>query len=425
MKHYIIGAGIAALTATGANAGGLERASNDYGILFPEGSQLSFGISFAKPTVSGDYPAALGGGSTGDMANDYTTLSMSYKRELGENLTLGLFHNDSYGADSQYTQGAYTGLEAQWESRQTALVLKYDIGERFSVYGGARYVKSDARIAIPELLVRSSVGNYATELGTEAATLGAQAAAAAAAGDLATAAALGAEATALGTEAARLGAAASPVSNPLGDPGMNYSADGTTGEWGYVLGAAYEIPDIALRVALTYESAIDHEFGTSENLTTLGIPGNTTTQITMPQSVSLDFQTGVAPGTLVFGKIKWVEWSKWEVRTPGYESVTGGRVTGLDNDVITYTLGVGRQFNEKFSGFAQMTYEAANGGVASRLAPTDGLFAIGLGGQYTDGDTTIRGGITYASVGDAVDGSGVNFEGNSVVGLGMQMTFKF
>ena len=425
MRNIMIGAGIAALAATGVQAGGIERASNDYGILFSEGRQLNFGISFVKPKVSGDYPAALGGGSTGDMANDYTTLSASYKMDFGNNLSFGLFLNNAYGADAEYSQGVYTGLEAEWESEQTALILKYNIGERFSVYGGARYVRSDARIAIPELLVRGSVGGYATDLGTEAATLAAQAAAAAGAGDLATAAALGAEATALGAEATRLGAAANPLSNPLGDPGMAYAANGSSGDWGYVVGAAYEIPDIALRVALTYESAINHEFGTSESLATLGIPGSSTTSITMPQSVSLDFQTGVAPGTLVFGKIKWTEWSKWEVRTPGYESVTGGRVTGLDNDVITYNIGVGRQFSDNFSGFAQLTYEAANGGVASRLAPTDGMFGIGIGGQYTEDNMKIRGGIQYVRVGDATDGSGVQFEGNSVLGLGMQVSFSF
>ena len=65
MKKTLMGAGLAALAATGVSAAGIERSSNDYGVLFAEGSQLSFGLSFVKPRVSGDYPAALGGGSTG------------------------------------------------------------------------------------------------------------------------------------------------------------------------------------------------------------------------------------------------------------------------------------------------------------------------------------------------------------------------
>jgi long-subunit fatty acid transport protein len=411
MKNTLIGAGIAALAATSVSAGGIERASNDYGVLFGEGTQLSFGVSFVNPNVSGDYPAALGGGSTGNMSESYVTVSAAYKMDLGENLSFGLFRNNGYGADASYTQGIYTGLRARWESDQTALVLKYQIGDRISVYGGARYVKSTAEIAIPELLVRGSVGDYATELGT-------QAAAAAGAGDLASAGALGAEAT-------RLGTAANPLSNPLGNPGMNYTASGSSGDWGYVVGAAYEIPDIALRVALTYESSIEHAFSTTESLATLGIPASGTTKVTLPQSVSLDFQTGVAPGTLVFGKIKWAEWSKWEVRTPGYESVTGGEVTGLDNDTITYNLGVGRQFNENMSGFAQVSYEKSNGGVASRLAPTDGSFSFGVGGQYSKDNMKVRGGVQYVKLGDATDGSGVQFTGNSAIGFGMQVSFSF
>ena len=363
MKNTLIGAGIAALAATSVSAGGIERASNDYGFLFGEGTQLSFGVSFVNPNVSGDYPAALGGGGTGNMSERYVTVSAAYKMDLGENLSFGLFRNNGYGADASYTQGVYTGLRARWESDQTALVLKYQIGDRISVYGGARYVKSTAEIAIPELL--------------------------------------------------------------LGGPVGDYTANGSSGDWGYVVGAAYEIPDIALRVALTYESSIEHAFSTTESFATLGIPASGTTKVTLPQSISLDFQTGVAPGTLVFGKIKWAEWSKWEIRTPGYESVTGGEVTGLDNDTITYNLGVGRQFNENMSGFAQVSYEKSNGGVASRLAPTDGSFSFGVGGQYSKDNMKVRGGVQYVKLGDATDGSGVQFTGNSAIGFGMQVSFSF
>ena len=43
-----------------------------------------------------------------------------------------------------------------------------------------------------------------------------------------------------------------------------YSADYSTGSGtGFVLGGAYERPDIALRVALTYSSEIDLELGSN------------------------------------------------------------------------------------------------------------------------------------------------------------------
>jgi long-subunit fatty acid transport protein len=415
MKKTLMGAGLAALAATGVSAAGIERSSNDYGVLFAEGSQLSFGLSFVKPRVSGDYPAALGGGSTGNMANSYTTLSAAYKMDLGEKLSLGLYLNDGYGADASYTQGFYTGLQARWDSNQTAIIGRYAITDRVSVYGGARAVNSSATIAIPDQMIRAS---------TQAAILEQTGQTTVAAADTALANFITLTGDPTGELAQTRALLGATVAAPVGS--FQYDADGAgTTDYGYVAGVAYEIPDIALRVALTYESAIEHEFDTTESLPVFGIPGSSQTKVTMPQSVTLDFQTGVAAGTLVFGKIKWTEWSEWEVRTPGYESVTGGNVTGLDNDTISYNLGIGRQFNDRLSGFAQMSYEKANGGIASRLAPTDGSFGLGIGGQYTLDDMKLRAGVQYVKLGDATDGSGVEFSGNSALGFGFQVSFSF
>ena len=38
-----------------------------------------------------------------------------------------------------------------------------------------------------------------------------------------------------------------------------------------------------------------------------------TTDVDTPQSVQLDFQTGVAPKTLVFGYVRWVDWSEFSI----------------------------------------------------------------------------------------------------------------
>ena len=61
-------------------------------------------------------------------------------------------------------------------------------------------------------------------------------------------------------------------------------------DWGvgWVAGASWEKPEIGLRVALTYGSEIRHELESNENFF-----GDSTTDITMPQSVNLDFQTGI------------------------------------------------------------------------------------------------------------------------------------
>ena len=441
MKKMMTSAFALAVAAGTANAGGIERSNNDYGFLFTTNDQLQLSFSHVMPELSGKYTPELtaaggGEGDTGNMLTDYNNYSLAYKNDFTEKLTFGMFVNNPYGAGAEYTQGIYAGLTADWDSDQIALVGKYRVTDRVSVFAGARYVESQADITIPDLLVRSSVGRnaqglgaQAQALGAEAQALGAQAQAAGAAGDLATAQELGARAEALGAQAQALGGQAQTLGAAAQDFGtsMEFNASGNrVGDWGAILGVAYEIPDIALRVALSWQSEIEHNFGTSESIPGLGIDvSGGETEVTMPQVVALDFQSGIAPGTLLYGQVKWTEWSKWEVRTPQYDTATGGAVTGFDNDRTTWKLGVGRAFSDDLSGFAQVTYEAQNGDTVSRLAPRDGFVSLGIGGQYKMDNMTLRGGIEYAWIGDAEDASGVKYEDNTALGIGVSLTVDF
>src|SRR5690606_1727819 len=70
-------------------------------------------------------------------------------------------------------------------------------------------------------------------------------------------------------------------------PFMGYTLNTSTEtDLGYLVGAAYEKPEIALRVALTYQSAIKHDFDAHE-VSPLGTSDSSfTTEV--PQSVTLD-----------------------------------------------------------------------------------------------------------------------------------------
>ncbi len=364
MKHLVAAAGIAAAMAGGtAQAGGIDRGRLAYGVMYEPGNYLEFGFSHVAPKVSGTYADPMFGTTTGDMAGDYTTLSLSYKHQFGDKLSLALFLNMPYGADAAYSQGLYSGLNATWDSNQIAGVLRYKVTDAVSVYGGLRYVHSKANIAIPPALL----GGFA------------------------------------------------------------YTASGSTSDVGYIVGAAFEKPEIALRVALTYESKIEHDFPTTEAGGPLGAGFAGTTTIEMPQTLALDFQSGVAQDTLVFGSIRWAEWSKWKVRPPGYGGLTGQDITGFDNDVITWQLGVGRRLNDNWSVFARVGYEKSNGGTSSRLSPTDGMKSIGVGGTYTRDNMKVTAGLEYVKLGDAVTGAPTNtqFSGNEAVGFGLSVGYRF
>lgn len=180
-----------------------------------------------------------------------------------------------------------------------------------------------------------------------------------------------------------------------------------------------------LRVGLTCESEITHQFTTNESFANIGAGPESTTEIVMPQSVELDFQSGIAKDTLLFGSVRWTEWSKWHVSPALYSGTLGEEVTGFDSDVISYQLGVGRRINDNLSVFARVGYEAANGDVASRLSPTDGKQSIGIGGSWTQDNVKVTGGVEYVKLGDAVDASGTVFSGNDAIGLGLSVEFTF
>ena len=334
-----------------------------------------------KPEVTGTYTGAAAalGTQTGNMAGSYTNLSFAYKADINDSLSYAVFINTPYGADASYSQGLYTGLTATWESQQIAAILKYKIDENFSVYGGLRYLESEAQIALPDQLIRAG-----------------------------------------------LALAGNPLAGaPAGT--LAYSATGAKdGQVGVILGAAYELPDIALRVGLTYESGVSHSFATRETFAVAGaVNAAGVTNVEIPDAVTLDFQTGIAADTLMFGSVRYAEWTVWEVRPPVYNAAFNDNITDFDNNVVTWQLGVGRRLNDNLSVFARATYEKANGGEASRLAPTDGSTGFGVGATWRQDGMKVTGGLEYVELGDAVDGSGTRFQGNSAVGFGLTVGYTF
>lgn len=205
-------------------------------------------------------------------------------------------------------------------------------------------------------------------------------------------------------------------------PAVGYTASGAN-QWGYgyVVGGAYEKPEIALRVALTYNSAIDYSFDTTENGS-----ASLDTDVTSPQSISLDFQTGIAADTLLFGSVNWVNWSKFDISPFGYVNAAtnpaGDPLVSYDEDTITFTGGIGRKFSEQWSGGATITYEASGDGTVSNLGPTDGRTALGLGATYSTGQMEISGGVQYIMLGDAQTeiGAGLSdFTDNTALAFGL------
>ena len=171
---------------------------------------------------------------------------------------------------------------------------------------------------------------------------------------------------------------------------------------------------------------MEHSLDTTE--TVGAATASSVTDITTPDSLHLEFQTGVAADTLLFGGVRWVDWSEFTIDPQEYSNnVPLGSpplVFYLD-DRITYTLGVGRRLSEMWSVAASVSYEEHTGSVTGNLGPTDGLLSVTLGGSYTKDNMRITGGISYVDIGDATTYVGAQFNGNSAVGVGLKVGYTF
>ena len=369
-----------AVLAAPAFSGALDRTGQPIDPLFEPGGyvELSFGRGYPDvsgrqvadiPTIRGVVPA---GSESGDIAESFWTVGFAIKRDFTDSLSGAVIYDQPFGADVDYPTGQYflSGANATVDSEAVTALLRYRLDNGLSVHGGLRFQRVEGSVTIP----------FVTALAGPTAGL--------------------------------------PYTN---------SSDADEGV-GYVAGVAYERPEIALRVALTYSSEVAHELPTTEGGP---IPAESTTEIELPQSVRLDFQTGIAPGTLVFGSIRWADWSDFEIRPQSYSNplVTGAPLLFYPNDITTYTLGLGRQFTERFSGGVSVSYEDQSDDFVTNLGPTSGIAAIGLAGTYAFERVEVTGAVRYGFIGDARTALGgaqvTEFEDNDVLGLGLQIAYRF
>ncbi|MDT0684006.1 outer membrane protein transport protein [Roseicyclus sp. F158] len=426
MTRYLATASIIALASTAAHAGGLDRTGQPIGLLFSEGNYAELSFSRTNPDLNGEglgtdatglapaspatggFPllqnAIDGGTEYDDVGESFNTVGAGIKWQFNSTISGALLFDEAFGADIAYSGDNSTtelgGTRAKADSSSLTALLRYAFDDNWSAHGGIRVQRASGDISLR-------------------------------------------------------GTSYGPVN------GYNVELEDDTSV-GYVIGGAYEIPAIALRVALTYSTEIEHDFDTTESYNTapltgvgttlVGAPGtppgagagvaagaaaalsgSSTTEVKTPQSVNIDFQSGVAEDTLVFGSIRWAEWSEFQINPENFEDLTGGGLVDLD-DTWTYTIGVGRRFTEQFAAQASFTYEPETGDdeLVSPLAPTRGQKAIAIGGSYDlDGGVTLAGGVRYAWLGDATAETGTpdvaraEFRDSTALSVGMRIGFAF
>lgn len=232
-------------------------------------------------------------------------------------------------------------------------------------------------------------------------------------------------------------------------PGLS-TIDVTSDDVGFRLGAAYEIPEIALKAQVLYRSETEHAVeGRFDNVPFAGIFGSRAQALgqqaaaafmagdialgqelqaqaqqqqafaitsflgnirsarafgnaTLPRQLELNVQSGVAPGTLVFGSVKWTDWSVVQEidLLDGISNAPFTEFTGNFRDGYTVTLGVGRAFTEELAGSLSVTYDR---GVGTGFDTFSDTYTVASGFAYDVNEiATLRAGgaVIYFTEGD-------------------------
>lgn len=470
-------------------AAALDRSGQSVAAFLQPGNYAEIGISSLQPTVDGKDTS---GNPVNDMADTYNFWNAALKVQPTDYFSFGLLYDEPFGAAATYkgnnnfvaqpgqafatstfgpnaplnsTLGISGSTHVDVDTRNITSLFGFKPMTNFTLYGGLVYQEVEGKVN----LRGASYG-------------------------------------------------------PLSGYDINIDEDSA---FGWIAGAAYEVPEIALKASITYRSDIEHEgssretlplgnaargivSGINQSLTDAGVnpsqlgatltaitnglnsvnaglaqvntalqanPGNTTllgqqaqltaqqaqltaqqtrlataqgaltslaapsalpatadtrTKVTTPQSVNLDFQTGIMANTVAFANVRWVEWSEFSVQPPLFATATSGlNLVDYTDDQWSANVGVGRKVNDQWAGNVSVGWDSGAGNPVTTLGPTEGYWNVGLGVRYSPTPKVeLSGGVKYFWLGDAdakiSSGTIVgDFEGNHALAYGLKLGYRF
>lgn len=347
-----------------------EFAPLDTFLIYSQENKISLTASKYSYDMNGEQSDLVGGGKTGEMLGDTEMLQLAMHHQLNDQWSLNLQYYKPYYLKSHYDKGIYEGAGASLNTNALASTVKYQFNENWSAFGGLQIARTKADIQLNSTMT-------------------------------------------------------------TGDPtatGMDLNIDiSEETDSGYVAGFSYEIPAIALRTSLTYQSEIQHNATVTESGPLVSaISGGasdssqSTSVIALPSGVTLDFITGINDTTLITLAVQWREWTQHSLNTD-----VAGNVAQFANNGITYRLGFINQTTEQVFTFAQVFYEEAVGGGTNPLAAVDGYRALAAGAAYDFGNTTLGFAIEYGKSDDVEDDAGTRFHNNSVLGINLVAEYAY
>ena len=433
-KLLILSASVASMSASMAAAGGWQASSLDTAFMYNTGTFAE--ISFGKVTPSIKAKTAMDfnrnlSDSGRSVIGDENRTSMSFKTDVG-NLSFGV-STYKYGS-IQMQGGASDAPTGTWIPDANATIDKIAALGKWKATDSIDVLFGITNNTLQDSTVNTIMGQYNISSASAARpVLGV---------------AYSIPDIALRVEAQYMPNAKMTATTSFAEASYGFPATGSIPaiSYGDYVAAATDNPTVAPLI-VQYTGAL--AAAASGNLTPLGTilanpvavgtlqavsaaassVSDVDATVGLPETLRLNFQTGIAADTLLFGSIEHVKWSGAQISVP-----TGSLATSIEtefSDTTSYSLGVGRKLNEQWSISATYSKEPGNDSTSGSLfTVSNGTEGVTLGARYTQGNMVVSGGVNYTRVGavDIVTDSGqtlATYGGNTAMGVGVKVGFTF
>ena len=376
MKRILTLTALCALAASPTLAGGWETGKLDTSFLYEDGNyvELSYG--------SLDYSlnAKIDSDAVHNMAKDQSRLAVSGKIAVGK-LEIGLTSFDS-GAIQMDGQAAAADINACYVAAGSSAIG--DMRTNCSLVPTA-----DINLDTDALVARYKASEQFSVIGG----------------------------------IRRINLAPSTVSTAK----TNYTINGSSGS-GLIYGFSYEMPQIALKAEVVRSEATKLAASgfASGGLAPATLPLSDSS-VSVPESLTLKFQTGIAENTLLMASAHKVKWGSAQI----VANVAG---TALDvaskfKDTTAYSLGLGRKLNDNTSASLSYSWEDGSGSTStSPFTMSNGSKTLSVGIKHRFEAVTLSGGVSYTKAGDVTasqNGLSAVYAGNSVTAFGLKVGYNF
>lgn len=448
-RSIIVASGLTALSMgiSTAHAAGLEYTKQSILPFFEPGNYAELSYAYVDLDIKG---TDANGNKIGNVMDDFDLPGAAIKVAPTPDSALAIIYEKPFGVDTIFPEGSNFSnslgtTEGRIETTGITFLGGGKVTDNIWLYGGVEYQTLKGKVtaaqpvgvatAVPEVIDAAGAAFGINSVAEYTSLVEQQNNGTVSADD---AAAL-----------AGINELVTPLANAPTYYTLNFEDDSTLVP---VLGMAYEKPEIALRAALTYRAPAKYRVSGSENLQTiipveLGGDGISTvpgtgdislpvagkTDLNLPQSINIDFQTGLSEQYQLLGMVnaRWVDWSSFDSLPPLAVLATGEPLASYNKDAYAVEVALGKQFNPKLSGEVRVGYDSGTDGPLSLLGPFDAMTTLALSAQYKVTDqVVVSGGGQYLWLEGGpsetlIDGVVADFDDGTGYAVGMKVGYYF